>query len=540
MMNPDVDLRQLAVRREPVAVAARPSRHVLTRYVFPGCILLGFMLVAGWAARASFLPSRPVTVMPVLTMRADVESEGTPLFQAAGWIEPRPTPVLVSALAEGVVERLLVVEGQEVKGGQTVATLIDTDVRLAVRAAESEQKLRVAEAESAKAALVAATLNFDQPIVLEVALAEAQAALAQKETEQSVLPQQLKAAEAKALLARQDRDAREAAGEAIPAAVSRRTAADLSTATAMVEELKARQFRLGAEIDALTARREALRRRLQLKVEETRLLAEARAQVDASDARLRQADIALETVKLRLDRMIIKAPSSGRVLALVARPGTHLMGLNPGSMHDATTVLTVYHPSRLQVRADVRLENVPRVVPGMMVRIETPAAPGGPLSGCVLYPTAQADIQKNTLQVKVSIDNPPDSLRPDMLVQVTFLAPPVAKSAEAALQPLRVLVPRSAIEGGEGGPRVWIADQAAGVARLRTVQLGGMAGEFVEVTSGLSPTDKLIAGGHEGLSDGDRIRVTGEEAGQAAPAQPSSSAVKPSRLVPAGHHDPKN
>jgi RND family efflux transporter MFP subunit len=539
-MNPDVDVRQLAVRRDPEAATVRPRQNILTRYLLPGFILVGFLIVAAWAARESLRPSHPVTVVPVLTTRAEVEAEGTPLFQAAGWVEPRPTPTLVSALAEGVVERLLVVEGQEVKAGQPVAMLIDADARLAVRGAEADLKLRRAETGSARAGLAAATVNFEQPIALEAALAEAEAALAQKETEQAVLPQQLKAAEAKALVARQDRDAREMAGDAIPAALSRRTAADLSAATASVEELRARQARLGAEVAALKSRRDALRRRLQLKVEESRTLAEAKAQVEATDARLKQAEVALETARLKLDRTTVRAPVSGRVLALIARPGARLMGVNPTSTPDAATVVSLYDPSHLQVRADVRLENVPRVVPGMMVRIETPAAPAGPLTGRVLYATAQADIQKNTLQVKVSIDAPPDSLRPDMLVQVTFLAPPVPKSADAAAQRLHVLVPRSMIEGGDGGPRVWVADRAAGVARLRPVQLGGMAGEFVEVVSGLSPTDKLIAGGREGLNDGERIRVTGEEAGPSAPIMSTGSTVKPSRLMPAMEQKPGN
>ena len=36
--------------------------------------------------------------------------------------------------------------------------------------------------------------------------------------------------------------------------------------------------------------------------------------------------------------------------------------------------------------------------------------------------TAQADIQKNTLQVKVAIDHPPPQIKPEMLARVTFLA----------------------------------------------------------------------------------------------------------------------
>src|SRR5262245_17523358 len=113
-MSAHVDLKQLAVRRDRAA-PPEPARRRrwLSRYVLPAAILLGFAGLAGWAARDSLLPSRPVTVVPVLTSRAEIQTAGTPLFQAAGWVEPRPTPTLVTALSEGVVEQLLVVEGQE-------------------------------------------------------------------------------------------------------------------------------------------------------------------------------------------------------------------------------------------------------------------------------------------------------------------------------------------------------------------------------------------------------------------------------------------
>src|SRR5436305_6408768 len=111
-MNPNIDLRQLAGRHEPARPpGASGRRHLVSRYLLPGGILLGFLLVPGWAARDSLLPSRPVTDVPVLTTREARQAAETPLFQAAGWLEPRPTPVLVPALAPGVVEKLLVVEG---------------------------------------------------------------------------------------------------------------------------------------------------------------------------------------------------------------------------------------------------------------------------------------------------------------------------------------------------------------------------------------------------------------------------------------------
>src|SRR5262249_4144276 len=126
------------------------------------------------------------------------------------------------------------------------------------------------------------------------------------------------------------------------------------------------------------------------------------------------------------------------------------------------------------------------------------------------FPTAQADRAKNTLEVKVALKAPPSTLRPDMLVQVTFLAPPTPRGAGTA-EPLRLLVPRVLVETGEGGARVWVADQAGGVARLRAVKLGAASAELVEVVDGLNAGDRLIAGGREGLREGERITVTGED-----------------------------
>src|SRR5262245_180420 len=112
-MSADVDIRQLAiVRDEMAAPKARRRRHLLSRYIVPGSLLVGFLALVVWASRDTLLPPQPVWVVPVLATHSTMQNEGTPLFQAAGWIEPRPTPVRVAALAPGVVERLLVVQDQ--------------------------------------------------------------------------------------------------------------------------------------------------------------------------------------------------------------------------------------------------------------------------------------------------------------------------------------------------------------------------------------------------------------------------------------------
>ncbi|TMQ33786.1 MAG: hemolysin D, partial [Planctomycetota bacterium] len=76
-MNPDLDLRQLAVRRENArSTALRRPRRIISRYILPAAVVLGFLAIVGWAARDSFLPSRPVTVVPVFTTRATVQQAG--------------------------------------------------------------------------------------------------------------------------------------------------------------------------------------------------------------------------------------------------------------------------------------------------------------------------------------------------------------------------------------------------------------------------------------------------------------------------------
>jgi len=158
---------------------------------------------------------------------------------------------------------------------------------------------------------------------------------------------------------------------------------------------------------------------------------------------------------------------------------------------------------------------VPRVQVGQPVKIETESVPEG-LEGVVLFKTAFTDLQKNTLDVKVAIKNPPADLKPDMLARITFLAAPKPGASEEPTEKLRMLVPGPLVEQGEGGSRVWVADQATGVAQARTVKVGQPTGkgDLVEILEGLTDTDKLIVGGREGLEDGERICVTAEDTTQ--------------------------
>jgi RND family efflux transporter MFP subunit len=534
-MAVQVDLRQLAAPREAAGSTRLVHRNRLawlTRYVLPLVLIAGFAGALAWSFREALLPATEVTVVPVVAVRAEIEQSEAPLFQSAGWVEPRPTAVTVSALDEGVVEKLLVIEGQELKTGDVIARLIDADAKLRLRQAEAEVKSRQAELASSQAALTAAEIRLQEPIELQTKLAEAEAMLARVENELARLPSQLKAAQSRAELATQERESRLQSAGTVSKLALARAENEYQAATAAVSELAAQKTSLEKERDAQQRRVTGLGRQLELKTEEQRSLDEAKAGVDLADAQLLQAKVALDKAKLSLTRMTVYAPVDGKVLALVARPGSKVMGLAPASQPDASTIVTMYDPARLQVRADVRLEEVPRVFPGQQVWIETPAV-SGVLHGEVIAATSTTDIQKNTLQVKVAVTDPPPVLKPDMLVQVTFLSPPSSKpKSEGEDSPLTLVIPPDLVQQIGDESNVWIVDRRQSVARLRAITLGGTTAEGLrEVKSGLAVGDRLIASGSDTLRTGDRIRVVGEVSEQSGPQRASDhSQMKMKRL----------
>lgn len=522
-----VDISQLAVNRNPSGGSPAgdrigPPRRVFSRYVLPAGLLTGFALVSAWAARDSLLPRHDVTVVPVHVSTSTARKSGSPLFKAAGWIEPRPTPIRVAALAPGIIDRLLVVEDQPVTAGEPVAYLVDDDARLALEAAQATLKLREAEVIQCQAALEAAGINFREPTHLQAEAAAAEADLRKTETQLRSLPFEIESARAQLAFARADQTAKQKAAVAISEIQLAEAQSLLDTARARVDELTSRLPSLQAEHRALTAKLNAVQRKLELKTEERRVLDEAQAQLEAAIAKRDQACVAVAEAQLRLDRMTIRAPVAGRVMHLLTTPGTFVSGsAGTGTgmtQHDSGTVVTLYQPQMLQVRVDVRFEDLPQTSPGQPVRIESPAIPQ-PVIGQVLFPTSFADIQKNTLSVKVAIDNPPEMLKPEMLVDVTFLSeasPPSdpatgndSGTEQGQDAPLRILVPRELVTVSETGETtVWIADIAAGIARMQRINVD-MSGDspLVEVTSGLTPASRLIATGRTGLRDGDRIHV---------------------------------
>lgn len=513
MSGPTLDLSQLALERPSGGAPSKksPPRRLLTRFVLPLAILLGFFSLLAVAAGSRLLPQRSVEVLPVIVKRAAVQQAGTPLFQAPGWVEPRPMAISVAALAPGVIEELLVVEGQHVSKDEPIARLITIDAEFAVRQAETTLALRNGELQRAEAERRAAKVRLEKPVHLQVQLAGAKSTLANAKTELSKVPFLVDAAEANSKFTLRSLEGKQAAQAAVSGRVLQQAESEYATADATLRELRSRGPHLQREVDALQAQVDALQTQLSLLVDENRQLQEAEAKVMSAVAVRDEAELQLQQAELALARNVIRAPISGRILSLVAAPGTRVMGLGATAGQSSSTVVEMYDPARLQVRADVRLEDVPLVQPGQPVEIET-ASSKDKIQGRVLHATSTADIQKNTLEVKVELIDPPSTVSPQMLVTATFIAP--ASTADASTEPTeaeRLFVPKQLVQTGESGSFVWIVD-ADQRAQRRPVSLGEATdASLIEVHAGLNVTDKLIASGVEGLDPASPVHITGED-----------------------------
>jgi HlyD family secretion protein len=482
---------------------APPPVRWKSRILLPGIVLTAFIGLLLYSARDAILPATTVHVVPVVATIAGGGS-GTVSFQSAGWIEPDPHVVHVSALADGIVKEVPVLEGQQVKAGDVVVRMVDDDAKLAVARADADLKQREAEVQTAQAALTAAQRDWDNPIDRTRALAQAENALLENKAELTRLQSEIEVEQARAEELQEELKRNISAGTAIPEFQTTQVRLKLKTQTAILELARSRAPVLAAQIRQKEADLVAARENLRLRIIEAKALEDAKAMVARSNAMVLTATAMRDEARLRLDRMTLRAPVDGTVMHRRTQPGSKLM-LAMDDEHSAQAV-GLYDPNKLQVRVDVPLAEAANVSVGQRAQVTVEVLRDKVFEGIVTRIMNEADIQKNTLQVKVHIDNPASQIKPEMLARVQFLAVNSDKENRGSL---RAFAPENALKAeAGGGASAWVVDKGRGVAMHRMVSLGTNKRDgWIDVTAGLQPGDSVIVGDTSGLSEGQRVKT---------------------------------
>lgn len=498
----------------PSAAAAAPPRRRWSRLALPAVILIGAAAVLAYTGRDALLPQTPVRVVPVVVKSGVAGVSAGVAVQAPGWVEAAPFATAVSALADGVVKEVVVLEGQPVAAGDVVARLVDDDAKLSVAAAEAELAERRAAIQAAEALLEEAQREWDNPVELTRAVAAAQAELAERRGELARWPAELATEEARAaeLEAEYRRiEPLHASGAASEIELIR-AQKQYESHRALCAATAAREPILKAQIAAAEAELVAAQENLRLRIPETRRLAEAKAGLLAAGAAEARAAAMLAEARLRLERMEVRAPVGGIVMNRLVAPGSKVMLRS--EMATGAQIARLYDPQQLQVRADVPLGEVAHVGVGQRAEVVVSVLPDRMFQGVVTRVVHEADIQKNTLQVKVQIENPTPDIKPEMLARVRFRPAERTDDAPEALAAMRVFAPDVLLSRhGPNEAHTWIVDRGRSTAQRRNVTLGtARLDGWIEVLHGLQPGDRLIADDPNRLRDGQRVRVVGEQA----------------------------
>jgi HlyD family secretion protein len=306
--------------------------------------------------------------------------------------------------------------------------------------------------------------------------------------------------------------------------------ADVHSAESRVERLKASIALSDAEL--LKSRRDMERNR--------RLFGEhAGSQADMIDsvsahqrdqaklamarAELIEAESALTRAKEDLSRTTIKAPINGIVSQLIAKEGEVVV---VGTMNNAgTVIMEISDPNSMVVRARIDENNVPLVQPGQkaLVHFQNNArlpplagtvkriSPKGTKNGGVAGTTSTNDNEPAIFETIIALDSPPPQVRLGMSASVEVLVEGrthvLSVPAQAVLHRRAKDLPRSLVQHlDEDTPRgPGVKDPARryhqvvfvnvdGKAQCRLVQTGISDEHRVELLSGLSEGEQVIAG----------------------------------------------
>ncbi len=499
-------------------VVPPPQRRIGTRLVLPLAVIGAAAGLLLYTARDVWLPAVAVRALPVVLKSVDATAAaGSVAVQAPGWLEPDPHPVFVTALTLGTVAEVIALEGHVVKAGDVVARLVDIDARLGRDRALAEARDRRAALAAATAERAAAKLAIAELIERTAARDASGAALAEVAAEAAKLEAVIVAAGARVAATRDEFERKSKLVEAravSPGEVERlrlrvvAEAADQTAAAAGRPVLAAKQR--AAQAVALAAARA-----FELRIEETRNAALAEAAVERAHAAVALAEVALAEAELALARTEIKASSDGVVLRRLVSPGSPLMREGEHPLH----VVHLYDPRKLQVRVEVPLADASLVGVGQRAEVIVEALPERRFVARVTRLVHEADIARNTVQVKVALDDPDPLLKPEMLARVRFfgsasVASTGTTAAATGSARQRVMAPRAGVRRNAETASAWVVvDLSAGRGRAasRTLELAPGAdgeGDWVEVRAGLLAGDLVIVDPPAGLAAGSRVRVT--------------------------------
>lgn len=180
-------------------------------------------------------------------------------------------------------------------------------------------------------------------------------------------------------------------------------------------------------------------------------------------------------------RLAVRAPFDGKVIERKVTPGALVEAYQP--------LLTVADLSSVWVFLKAYEKDLPALEKGSPAAIRADAYPQTAFPGAIDFLGSVVDDSSRTIQVRATVRNPEERLRPGMFVTAQVEIPrPVSEA------PTAISVPQAALQSLEGASVVFV-EVAPGTFERRAVEGGHTLDGFTEILSGIALGDVVVTEG---------------------------------------------
>jgi HlyD family secretion protein len=208
-----------------------------------------------------------------------------------------------------------------------------------------------------------------------------------------------------------------------------------------------------------------------------------------AQATVNQAHAASESAAARLRYSIIQAPKSGTLIMRNVETGD---GVVPGKV-----LMSLSPTGDIQLLVQIDEKNIKWLHVNQMALASADAYPNQKFQAQLVAINPRIDLQRGSVEVKLTVKNPPIELKQDMTVSVDIEANRIDNA---------LLIPVSAVHDfATHAPWVFLIQE--GVAKKRLIGLGIESQGLVQVLSGLSAGDWVVPVQSAQVRDGLPVRV---------------------------------
>ena len=224
------------------------------------------------------------------------------------------------------------------------------------------------------------------------------------------------------------------------------------------------------------------------------------ADLDAAEARHKQAQAAVQTLRTAIEKKSIRAPFDGRIAIRQVELGQVLQAGAPIASLQSVSPIHVEFALPQQALALLRV--------GQPVRVRTDTFPGRVWNGTVSTINTEVDVATRNVRVRATVQNPDGRLRPGMYGNVEVLSPDEVPV---------LFIPATAVLFAPYGDSVYVVEEKPGpdgkpatVVNQRFVRLGERRGDLVAVENGLKEGETVVSSGAFKLRSGGAVVVNNE------------------------------